>query len=119
MVSIISQTPLDIYYLLNTWIDMSSNRKILKMLLASTGAVIDLAENGQQAVTKVQQILDNDNFNLGGYDIVFMDNLMPVMVGHTYLVLYFRRSKVDGCMCVMGPLNCTRSVCNISLSTTW
>ena len=59
---------------------MSSNRKILKMLLASTGAVIDLVENGQQAVTKVQQILDNDNFNLGGYDIVFMDNLMPVMV---------------------------------------
>ena len=77
---------------------MSSNRKILKMLLATTGAEIDLAENGQEAVTKVQQVLHNDNFNLGGYDMVFMDNLMPVMVGHTYMVivvLYFH--KTHGC----------------------
>lgn len=56
--------------------DIFSNRKILKMLLSGTGAVIDLAENGQEAVKKV---LDNI---LGDYDdIVFMDNLMPVMVG--------------------------------------
>jgi CheY-like chemotaxis protein len=63
-------------------LDVSSNRKILKMLLARTGAVIDMAENGQEAVTKVQQMLDSNCYNLGGYDIVFMDNLMPVMVLH-------------------------------------
>ena len=63
-------------------LDVSSNRKILKMLLARTGAVIDMAENGQEAVAKVQQMLDNNSYNLGGYDIVFMDNLMPVMVLH-------------------------------------
>ena len=55
---------------------------MLKMLLSRSGAEIDLAENGQEAVTKVQQRLDNDEYNLGGYDIVFMDNLMPVMVGY-------------------------------------
>ena len=63
-------------------LDVSSNRKILKMLLARTGAAIDMAENGQEAVAKVQQMLDNNSYNLGGYDIVFMDNLMPVMVLH-------------------------------------
>ena len=55
---------------------------MLKMLLSRTGADIDLAENGLDAVTKV---LGSDNS--GGYHIVFMDNLMPVMVGTLLIVM--------------------------------
>ena len=65
-------------------LDISSNRKILKMLLSGTGAVIDLAENGQEAVTKVLDDISGD------YDIVFMDNLMPVMVGFQYIIRLLR-----------------------------
>ena len=71
---------LELVFIILYWIfhiDVSSNRKMLKMLLSRTGAEIDLAENGSEAVSKV---LGNDNS--GGYDIVFMDNLMPVMVGY-------------------------------------
>ena len=51
---------------------------MLKMLLSRSGAAVELAENGLVAVTMVQHALNDESS--GGYDIVFMDNLMPVMV---------------------------------------
>ena len=48
------------------------NREIAGALLADTGAVVDFAENGEDAVHKVQH---------HAYDLVFMDMQMPVMDG--------------------------------------
>ena len=53
---------------------MASNRKMLKMLLnRSATKFVDTAENGLQAVNAVLA-------NPEKYDIIFMDNSMPVMV---------------------------------------
>jgi len=54
--------------------DVSSNRKMLKMLLKKSGIEADLAENGLQAVEMVLA-------DLNKYQVVFMDNLMPIMNG--------------------------------------
>ena len=54
-------------------IDAESNSKMLKMLLSKIGVSSFTAENGQVAVDMVLQ--DKDLF-----DVVFMDNQMPVMV---------------------------------------
>ena len=55
-------------------LDVASNRKILQALLNNNGAKdVDTAENGQEAV---EAALANPQ----KYDIIFMDNLMPVMV---------------------------------------
>ena len=66
---------------------MASNRKILQALLNNNGAKeVDTAENGLEAV---QVALSNPQ----KYDIIFMDNLMPVMVplGFNYVsvILFF------------------------------
>ena len=55
--------------------DVASNRKILQALLNSICVMkeINTAEDGQEAV---QVVLANPQ----KYDIVFMDNLMPIMV---------------------------------------
>ena len=53
--------------------DAESNSKMLKTLLSKVGVSSFTAENGQVAVDMVLQ--DKDLF-----DIVFMDNQMPVMV---------------------------------------
>ena len=57
--------------------DSESNRKMLKMLLKKSDIpVLDTAEDGAQAVDTI----------LGQgvtYDIVFMDNLMPIMVSES------------------------------------
>ena len=91
--------------------DISSNRKMLKMLLSGTGAVIDLAENGQEAVTKVLDTIS------GGYDIVFMDNLMPVMVGGFPLHMY--SSVVVPFVCVCRTDWRRRSCCAKAATRTW
>ena len=53
---------------------MTSNRKMLQALLKNNGATkVDTAENGLEAVHAAQA-------NPLKYDIIFMDNLMPVMV---------------------------------------
>ena len=53
---------------------MASNRKILQALLNNNGAKeVDTAENGLEAVRVTLA-------NPQKYDIIFMDNLMPVMV---------------------------------------
>lgn len=55
-------------------LDVTSNRKMLQALLKKNGAMnVDTAENGLEAVHVVQA-------NPLKYDIIFMDNLMPVMV---------------------------------------
>ena len=54
---------------------MASNRKMLQAILKRYGAKsVDLAENGLEAVQVVLA-------DLHKYEIIFMDNLMPVMVG--------------------------------------
>ena len=53
---------------------MTSNRKMLQALLKKNGAKkVDTAENGLEAIHAAQG-------NPRKYDIIFMDNLMPVMV---------------------------------------
>lgn len=55
-------------------VDVPSNRKMLMALLQKNGATeVDTAENGLEAVETALA-------NLQKYDIIFMDNLMPVMV---------------------------------------
>ena len=55
-------------------LDVASNRKILHALLTSIGVKeVDTAENGQEAV---QAALANPQ----KYDIILMDNIMPIMV---------------------------------------
>ena len=52
--------------------DNDLNQEVASELLRDAGLVVDLAENGQAAVEKLQR---------GDYDIVFMDMQMPVMDG--------------------------------------
>jgi PAS domain S-box-containing protein len=54
--------------------DVEINREILIMLLDNTGLVIDCAENGKEAVEKMEAAPEK-------YDIVFMDIQMPIMDG--------------------------------------
>ena len=55
-------------------LDVLSNRKMLQALLQRNGAQkVDTAENGLEAIHATQE-------NPLKYDIIFMDNLMPVMV---------------------------------------
>ena len=55
-------------------VDVSSNRKMLKMLLTKGAAhSVDTAEDGLQAVTAVLASPEK-------YHVIFMDNFMPVMV---------------------------------------
>lgn len=54
--------------------DAPSNSKMLSHALSRRGHICDIAENGQEAVDKVQAAPDK-------YDFIFMDNTMPVMTG--------------------------------------
>ena len=54
-------------------LDVSTNRKMLKLLLIKAGVEVDLAEDGLEAVTLILA----DPLK---YDVIFMDNLMPKMV---------------------------------------
>ena len=67
--SLITQT-----YLTGADLDVASNRKMLQALLKRNGAkYVDTAENGLEAVQVAQA-------NGHKYDVIFMDNFMPVMV---------------------------------------
>jgi len=55
--------------------DVDINREILIALLEKSDIVIEIAENGQEAVDLVLK-------NPGGFDIVFMDIQMPKMDGY-------------------------------------
>jgi len=54
--------------------DIEINREILLSLLENTGLNIDCAENGEEAVARIEAAPEK-------YDIVFMDMQMPVMDG--------------------------------------
>ena len=56
-------------------IDVESNRKILNLLLKKKGLHTEMADNGQKAVDII--LHDMDKFQL-----ILMDNIMPIMVGH-------------------------------------
>lgn len=56
--------------------DNELNREIAKEIIGITGAIVDTAENGREAVDKVA---DNPE---GYYGLVFMDIQMPVMNGY-------------------------------------
>lgn len=57
--------------------DNELNREIAVELLSSTGAAVDTAQNGKEAVAMVENALP------GTYHLVFMDMQMPVMDGCT------------------------------------
>jgi CheY-like chemotaxis protein len=54
--------------------DVEVNREVLIMLLAKTDIIIDIAENGQEALDMVEAAPDK-------YDLIFMDMQMPIMGG--------------------------------------
>ena len=59
--------------------DSESNRKMLKTLLGKLGVTVSTAENGRAAVEACRarsQTLTQQRV----FDVVFMDNEMPVMV---------------------------------------
>mmetsp|Transcript_26566 Transcript_26566/g.44412 ORF Transcript_26566/g.44412 Transcript_26566/m.44412 type:complete len:1010 (+) Transcript_26566:77-3106(+) len=59
--------------------DVLMNRKLLGMLLSNLGVkCADFAEDGKVALEKVQALGQNATET---YDIIFMDNTMPVMTG--------------------------------------
>jgi CheY-like chemotaxis protein len=66
-------------------LDVLSNRKLLALLLNKKGLLsITFAENGQIAIQIIQEQ------GLDKFDIIFMDNTMPVMVS-THLPSIFSR----------------------------
>ena len=54
-------------------VDSDSNRKMLRMLLKKLSVEADTAEDGREGVDKIMSNADH-------YQLVFMDNLMPIMV---------------------------------------
>ena len=54
--------------------DIKSNRQLLAKLVSNRGAQVDMVEDGQQAVDYIMEHGDK-------IDIIFMDNMMPVMTG--------------------------------------
>jgi CheY-like chemotaxis protein len=67
--------------------DAPTNRKFLSMLLSRDGTENDVAENGQVAVNMAIKFIvspdEEANITEYPYDLIFMDNLMPVMDGVT------------------------------------
>jgi CheY-like chemotaxis protein len=57
--------------------DAPSNRKMVKRILQSKFASVEEAENGQEAVRKYEESVHAQK----PYDIIMMDNIMPVMDG--------------------------------------
>lgn len=58
--------------------DILFNQEVALMLLAEFGVSADIANNGQEAVEKVKQKLEEGT----GYDAILMDCQMPIMDGY-------------------------------------
>lgn len=67
--------------------DMIVNQKVIKLILEAMGCNVAVASNGQQAVEMFRETAINA-FNIFGrihYDIILMDQMMPVLDGLTAL----------------------------------
>ena len=60
--------------------DNELNREIAVDILEDLGLMVEVAENGKQAVDKYKQLIDAKEIDY--YDLVFMDVQMPVMDGY-------------------------------------
>ena len=69
--------------------DIEINRAILVELLADTGIIIDVAEDGQQALQMFEQSA------LNHYNLIFMDVQMPKMDGYQATVAIRKLSRSD------------------------
>ncbi len=58
--------------------DNEINQQVASELLESAGFLVDLANDGSEAISIL-----NDEYDSGGYDLVFMDLLMPVLDGYS------------------------------------
>jgi len=67
--------------------DNPVNQKVAIRMLQKLGCVVELAENGQQALEKLER---------ASYDIVLMDMQMPVMDGLTATRLLRQREQQTG-----------------------
>jgi signal transduction histidine kinase/ActR/RegA family two-component response regulator len=67
--------------------DNPVNQKVAIRMLQKLGCVVELAENGQQALEKLER---------ASYDIVLMDMQMPVMDGLTAMRLLRQREQQTG-----------------------
>jgi len=73
------------------FVDMQSNRRMLQLLLKHRGfTLIDQYENGKEAVDCVSA--KGNNY----YDLIFLDNLMPIMVSEGASLLDRLSSSVHG-----------------------
>ncbi|MDR3234968.1 MAG: response regulator [Planctomycetaceae bacterium] len=57
--------------------DVVTNQMVVSAQLRYAGAIVDVSENGDAAVKKINENIDNGIF----YDIILMDTQMPVMDG--------------------------------------
>jgi two-component system sensor histidine kinase/response regulator len=67
--------------------DNPVNQKVTIRMLQKLGCVVELAENGQQALEKLER---------ASYDIVLMDMQMPIMDGLTATRLLRQREQQTG-----------------------
>jgi two-component system sensor histidine kinase/response regulator len=67
--------------------DNPVNQKVAIRMLQKLGCVVELAENGQQALEKLER---------ASYDIVLMDMQMPIMDGLTATRLLRQREQQTG-----------------------
>jgi CheY-like chemotaxis protein len=69
--------------------DIDINREIVTTLLGGSGAIIETAKNGQEAV---MAYMEAEPYT---YDLIFMDMLMPVMNGINATKVIRGSDKVD------------------------
>lgn len=69
--------------------DNAINMEIAKEILSATGAIIEMAENGSEAIQKVEE--SEENY----YSMIFMDIRMPIMNGYEATVIIRQLDRED------------------------
>jgi len=94
--------------------DYPDNREIISFILQSAGALVDLAENGQEGVTKALTVNEINE----PYDLILMDMQMPIMDGYEATSL-LRKQNYQGCIVALTAHamdsdmeNCKQAGCN-------